>query len=90
MKEPGIKGLRLTADGIILRDVAPESTTDLAGEFLWDYALRRHACAADIAGLLSFEAMDSWHDTLMSYFLLAPPPGYRKVSWSQLRSADDA
>ena len=90
MEEPEIKGLRLTADGLLLQDVAPESTTDLAGEFLWDYALRRRACAADIAGLLPFEAMDSWHETLKGHFLLAPPPGYRKVSWSQLRNADEA
>ena len=89
MEQPEIRGLRISAEGLLLQDIAPESTTDLSGEFLWDYALRRRACAADIAGLLPFEVMDAWHETLKAYFLMAPPPGYRKVSWTQLKNADE-
>ena len=29
-----------------------------------------------------------WHEVLKSYLLKAPPPGYRKVGWAQLREAD--
>jgi len=57
---------------------------------LWDYALRRRACAGDIAGLVPFEVQDSWHETLKQYFLMTPPPGHNKISWSQLLNADEA
>ena len=46
-EEPEVKGLRITPDGLLLQDIAPDPSTDLSGEFLWDYALRRRACAGD-------------------------------------------
>ena len=58
MEEPEVKGLRLSKDGFLMQDVMPDTKTELSGEFLWDYALRRRALAGDIAGLISYEAMD--------------------------------
>lgn len=90
LEEPEIKGLRLNADGVLLQDIAPEQHCDLSGEFLWDYALRRRACAADIAGLMTYEAANLWTETLKAFFLRPPPAGYRKVGWPQLKAADQA
>ena len=45
LEEPAVKGLRITTDGLLLQDVATDITTKLSGEFLWDFALRRRACA---------------------------------------------
>ena len=73
--------MRLTPEGLLLQDASPEIVTDVSGEFLWDYALRRRACAADIAGLLPYDAMDSWHEALKCYLLQKPSSG---VQSSQL------
>ena len=90
MNEPEVKGLRITEAGLVLQDVAPEVSTDVSGELLFDYAHRRRALAAEIAGLCSFKTMNSWHETLKTYLLKKPAPGYRKISWSQLKAADQA
>ena len=88
--EPEVRGLRLTGDGLLLQNVQPDLHTDLAGELLWDFAMRRRSAAADISGLACFEAFNSWHETLKDYLLRPVPPGYRRVGWSQLKSADEA
>ena len=89
--EPEIKGLRLDpATGTLLQDVAPDKCTDLATELLWDFAVRRRACAGDVSALITFEAMNGWHEDLKEHLLAAPPPGFRKVSWTQLLEADKA
>ena len=90
MEEPEIKGLRLTKEGFFQQDVNPDGRTDLSGEFLWDYAMRRRSVAFDIGGLMSYESADLWSETLKEHILKAPPPGYKKVSWSQIRTADEA
>ena len=90
MSEVETKGLRITPEGLLLQDVAPETCTTLAGEFLWDYAFRRKAVACDIAGLCSFQTMDAWTETLKLYLLKSPPTGYRRVSWGQVLEADRA
>ena len=91
MDEPEIKGLRLDpVTGTLMQDVAPDKHTDLASELLWDFAVRRRACAGDISALIAFESMNEWHEDLKAHLLEKPPPGYRKVSWSQLLEADKA
>ena len=90
LQEPEIKGLRITESGLVLQDVAPESSTDISGELLFDYALRRRALAADIAGLCSFQTMNSWHETLKNYVLKKPAQGHKRISWAQLKAADVA
>ena len=55
--EPEIKGLRLDAtSGALMQDVAPDKSTDLTTELMWDFAVRRCACAGGISGLIGFEA----------------------------------
>ena len=88
LEEPEIKGLRITPEGLLQQDAVPDPTTDVTGEWLWDYALRRRAGAGDISGLINFATMDSWHETLKAYALKPAPPGHRRVSWAQLLAAD--
>lgn len=90
LEEPEVKGLRLTTDGLLLQDVAPDARTDFSGEILWDCALRRRAVAAEISGMMPCSVMDAWHETMKSDFLAFSPPGYRRVSWPQLQNADQA
>ena len=91
LDEPEVKGLRIDpATGVLTQDLQSDAVTDLSTELLWDYALRRRACAGDIGGLLTFETANLWHDNLKCYLLKAAPPGYRKISWSQLKEADQA
>ena len=90
MEMPEIKGLRLAERGLLVQDIAPDPSTNINSEFLWDYAVRRRAAAADIAGLMDFEIMNSWHEILKAAFLKTPPSGYRPVNWGQLGAADEA
>ena len=88
LEEPDVKGLRITPDGLLLQDVAKDFKTEISGEFLWDFALRRRACAGDVSGLLCYEAQNEWQEILKTTFLKQAPPGHRRVSWAQLRNAD--
>ena len=88
--EPEVKGLRITSDGLLLQDVQADLRTDLSGELLWDFALRRRSCAADVSGLASFESFNAWHETLKTYLLKPVPSSYKKISWQQLKNADEA
>ena len=88
LEEPDVKGLRITPEGLLLQDVAKDFKTEISGEFLWDFALRRRACAGDVAGLLTYEAQNEWQEILKTTFLKQAPPGHRRVSWAQLRNAD--
>ena len=83
-------GERAVPHGALMQDIAPEKQTDSTTQLLWDFALRRRACAGDISGLIGFEAMNDWHEDLKDHLLSTPPPGYRKVSWVQLAEADKA
>ena len=66
-EEPEIKGLRVTADGLLTQDVVKDLVTSVCGELLWDYALRRRGLAMDISGLMTFEAHNDWHDMLKDF-----------------------
>ena len=90
VQEVEIKALRLSPEGFLLQDVAPEASTEITGELQFDFALRRRALAADIAGLCGFKSMDSWHEVLKAHLMKEPPSGWRRVSWKQLRDADVA
>ena len=91
LDEPEVKGLRLDpSTGVLTQDLQSDAVTDLSTELLWDYALRRRACSGDISGLQKFETSNLWHDNLKSYLLRTAPPGYQRISWSQLKEADQA
>ena len=89
-EETESKGLKVSKEGLLMQDVAPDSHTNLSGEFLWDYALRRRSLAADIGGLMRFEVADAWTETLKQHVLKTPPPGHKRVSWAQVKAADEA
>ena len=88
--DPIVRGLRITSEGLLMQDVTPDLNTDVSGQFLWDYAVRRRALAAEIAGLCDYTPMNRWHETLKSHLLMPPPAGHKKVTWQQLLNADKA
>ena len=90
LQEPSVKSLQISADGLALQPMEKDATVEVQDQFSWDYALRRRALACDISGLMTFESMNLWHESLKAAMLQPPPPGYRKVSWQQLRAADQA
>ena len=87
---PDVGALKLDAFGYLVN--APKEAefgADVSTDLLLDQAWRRRALAADIAGLMAFESMNSWHEVLKAEYQRAPPPGYAKVSLGQLRAADE-
>ena len=88
--ETDVKGLRFKPDGLFVQDVTPEFSTSLAGEFLWEYAMRRRAVALDLSGLCSYQTAEKWTDVLKTYLLKQALDGYKKVTWQQLQAADVA
>ena len=88
LEQPEVKGLRLSDKGMLVQDIAPDPSAPLSGELLWEFALRRRAIAGEIVGVLAFSTANLWHDTLRSAILAPPPPGYRAITYSQLRAAD--
>ena len=90
LEEPEVKALRVVDGNLLMQDVAKDKQTNINGELLWSLALRRRSAAADIAGVCTFESMDAWSNILLQHLLSAPPPGYRSVSWPQIRAADEA
>ena len=89
-QEPEILGLRVGSNGSLVQDTEPDPLTDVSGELLWDFAMRRRALAAHISGLIRFMTKNKWSETLKRYLMTTPPAGYRRVSWAQLRAADQA
>ena len=87
---PDVKALRIDQAGFLQSTAtAMDPSADTSTDLLLDLALRRRALAADIAGLMKFETMNEWHEILKAEFLRTPPPGYRRISIGQLRTADE-
>ena len=83
-------GLKLLSDGTFAqaRNAGPDA--DLSSELRWDLALRRRAIAMDIAGLCTFEGARLWHEKLKVSHLAEAIPGRARISWLQLKLADQA
>ena len=88
LSETETKGLRVLPDGRLAQDLPDDLTVNVKGELLWDYALRRRAVAADLAGLANFSALDDWTETMKLYLMKEPPTGHKKVTFLQLLEAD--
>ena len=89
LEEPEDPALRVASDGRLTK--APECDgpdCDTSTDLLVDLALRRRAIAMDIADLSKYEVMAFWHEILKQALLRDPPPGYARVSYAQLLSAD--
>ena len=61
---------------------------DVAGETKLRNALTRRSLAFDQVGVLSFTAMELWHNTMFRALQKQPPAGYKFVSIQQVLAAD--
>ena len=88
IEEDEVPGLKLNEEGHFVPATAKGPTVDVSGELRWDLAMRRSCVAMDVAGLCTFETATLWHEAMKAAYLSNPPMGYRRVSWTQLRNAD--
>ena len=88
IEEHEIPGLKLTEGGVFVQVPAIGPEANLSSELLWDLAMRRCDVALDISGLCTFETASLWTEAMKAAYLAQPPPGYRRISWAQLRNAD--
>ena len=65
-----------------------EAQSDLKGEIQIRSALRRRAMAFDLTAIISFQALEVWHEKLFESLSKSPPSGYRSTSLEQCREAD--
>jgi hypothetical protein len=65
-----------------------EQTASLGSDHKIRTALLRRALAYDQSGVMSFDALERWHNLLYSTMDREPPPGYSAVSMSQAMAAD--
>ena len=88
--ETELPGLRLDdKTGLLMKAAPPDGPdADTSTDYFLSLALRRRALASDIADACVFEAMDTWHETMLAALLQEPPPGYTRVSYKQLELAD--
>ena len=89
LEQPEVQQLTLGAGGVLVKAAEGEGPEcDVSTDLLIDSALRRRALAGEVSGLITYDAMQSWHELLKESLLTAPPPSYARVSYSQLLNAD--
>ena len=59
-----------------------------SNDLLLRFALQRRALAFDQTQLVNYATMESWHHVLLSAYLEQPPPGYRRLTLQQVKTAD--
>jgi hypothetical protein len=69
-------------------EVTVHKRADLGSDQLLRQALARRAIALDMAGLITFEASELWHNLLFRAYNESPEEGYKRVSLEQIRRAD--
>ena len=62
--------------------------TSLAADLRLKYALQRRGLAMEMGNLCSFAHHERWANKLLAEYLREPPPGYKRLSLSQLERAD--
>lgn len=83
------KAIMAGAGGVLkLSQEKEEPSADLATDFKVRNAFQRRSLAFDMAGLIGYELMESWHVTLFTHLMRVPPPGYRAVDLNQAIAAD--
>ena len=65
-----------------------EILADVQSDLKVQQALQRRALAYDQANVVSFHELSKWHDKLLKARLTDPPPGYSRISFSQMERAD--
>ena len=83
-------GLRLNADGTFNAARTQWTNTDTSGELLWELAMRKRGVAFDIAGVCVYEASQLWVEKLRASLAAPQVPGRLRISWAQIRAADEA
>jgi len=64
-------------------------SADIGSDLLLRYALQRRGIALEIANICDFQAQELWIGILFDTLLSPAPPGYHKVTWNQLKRADE-
>ena len=65
-----------------------EILADVQSDLKVQQALQRRALAYDQANVVGFHELSKWHDKLLKARLTDPPPGYSRISFSQMERAD--
>ena len=63
-------------------------SAEFGSDLLLKYALQRRGLALETANVCDFTVHELWVGVMFDALLAPPPPGYAKVSWNQLRQAD--
>ena len=69
--------------------VSSVPSAELGSDLLLRYTLQRRGLALEVANICDFATHELWVGILFDAMINPPPPGYAKVSWNQLRRADE-
>ena len=75
---------------VSVRDGKQQTKCSIRNELEFAQALTRRALAFDLMGVCSFSVMEKFHQFLLGYLQMLPPPGYSPVSMEQCMRADRA
>jgi len=75
---------------VSVRDGKQQTKCNIRNELELAQALTRRALAFDLMGVCSFSVMEKFHQFLLGYLQMMPPPGYSAVSMEQCMRADRA
>ena len=75
---------------VSVRDGKQQTKCSIRNELELAQALTRRALAFDLMGVCSFSVMERFHQFLLGYLQMLPPPGYSAVSMEQCMRADRA
>ena len=65
-----------------------EAVADVQSDLKVQQALQRRALAYDQANVVGFHQLSKWHDKLLKARLTDPPPGYARITFTQMERAD--
>ena len=75
---------------IKVSSASAEKDCDTSSAHLLRVALQRRALAYDVAGIISYDVMERWHQSLFDRLHYEPPPHYAAPGLAQLIAADKA
>ena len=86
------QGRELVVDGtgVAIKEKPTSVTCAISSELDLVMAFRRRALAFDLVGVASFNVMNKYHQALAQRLQEPPPPGYSRVSVTQVLRADRA
>ena len=75
---------------VAVRDAKQQVRCNIKNELEMAQALTRRAHAFDLMGACTFALMEKFHQFLLGYLQMLPPPGYTQVTMEQCMRADRA